>query len=806
MPRSGGSRKRGRGGGGGRAGGAGKRQNKSNFQQPAIRRSSAAPGGRLSFGNGVAGPRNRSAAAASTPPAPSDATEDTFSLVSGDRFHFATIIRLTPDLVEEIKRAEAHGATTQIKFGSNASDSAWNVINVGGKDFRFTWSRDTGDLCDIYEERQSDEDGNGLLVESGSAWRKVNVQRVLDESTKNHVKMLSEEAERKSKSRKTIVLDSRNPSTNSQVKAMDAVEGNPCKRAFKQPPQRKRKFEPPPARSTPKASQKSGLSTITSFGCKKSTSSNLCDLQSTLTTVLMDNRSHGMTIKALEKAVREAFPNSGRQFETMLKKVAIFRAPGRYFLKPGVEMETLKKSTINNGSSPEENNSHKPPSHNKHEDTAPKSSLPLRADTEALEGPLQLNYNLEDALTSLEKVDIIQTSPDYFGEKNAPDHSKGPAGISSDSESNNSDSVGKSGSRSLGGTSESDASSNNESSNDAVGILGSDDDRGAKYEQKLSKNRLSKFPIQSTYQDSEPTQIRIGENKCTRVADILEIEKDLPDVEITNVNFGSVLIEENRIQTRKLVIESDLEEKQDDKPGATKRQKTEKMHQQQNSVSMKPLFAKGAVQDKHQTHVDSQPISQQHCSAVVQSVVKCHKHHKPSEVNSEKQHNITEGCVEFIYGDNHRMVSTGAAQYDISNDACKGKRTSSADEISPYFMYEKKEPELRLPIKGFGQYKEYVEEYHEKYEKYCLLNKNLESYRSEFHDIGKDLHVYKGKDMERFYETLERLKDSYYQHGHRHKRLKKIFIVLHEELKHLKQMINDFVASNGTRTITSFDP
>lgn len=79
------------------------------------------------------------------------------------------------------------------------------VIDVGGKEFRFTWSPEFGDLCDIYEERQSSEDGNGLLVESGCAWRKLNVQRILDESTTNHVKMLSAEAERKSKSRKYVI-------------------------------------------------------------------------------------------------------------------------------------------------------------------------------------------------------------------------------------------------------------------------------------------------------------------------------------------------------------------------------------------------------------------------------------------------------------------------------------------------------------------------------------------------------------------------------------------------------------------------
>lgn len=45
-----------------------------------------------------------------------------------------------------------------------------------------------------------------MLVESGSAWRKLNVQRVLDESTQNHVKMRSEEAERKNKSRKCVIV------------------------------------------------------------------------------------------------------------------------------------------------------------------------------------------------------------------------------------------------------------------------------------------------------------------------------------------------------------------------------------------------------------------------------------------------------------------------------------------------------------------------------------------------------------------------------------------------------------------------
>ncbi|CAH9066633.1 unnamed protein product [Cuscuta epithymum] len=765
----GGSKKRARGSGGSQDGGVSKRQIKSNFQQPTIRRSSAALGGRL-LGTGVTDLRNRSTAAASTAPAPSSVADETFNLVNGNSLHFATIIRLSPDLVDEIKRAEAHGATTQIKFGSKANNSAGNVISVGGKDFRFTWSRDSGDLCDIYEERQSEEDGIGLLVESGSAWRKVNVQRVLDESTKNHVKMRSEEAERKSKSRKTIVLDSRNTSTKSEMKAAAAEEGTPCKMAFKQPPQRKRKVEP--LSVTPS----NGPST--SSGPKNSTSSKVSDLQCMLLTLLMDNQSNGMTLKALDKSVQEAFPNSTREIETLLKRVAIFRAPGRYFLKPGMEREALKKYTAGSGSSPE-NKDHAPSTHNMHEILVLETSLSIRTDTKASEGKLQLSSKLEGAPTSW-----VRPSPDCFVEQKASDQIEDPTGVSSDSES----ASDKSRSRSPVEC-ESDLSSNSKSSNGDLDIMGSDSDRGG---QKVSENGLLKFPISLTSQDAKPSQFWIGEKEYTHVSDILEIEKDLPDVEMTDVNTDSRLIE------NQLVTEGVVNGKQDDKPATTKSRKTGNMHKKQVSFSMDPLFAKDVVQDKYQTHVDSQPFYQQ-CSAVDHSVVEYHSN-KAVEVNGEERYNMKGGSLVIFDGEsNNGKVCTGAAHDDRSNIAFQEKRNSSADEISSsYFKYEKKEPELRVPIKCFIEYKEYVEEYHEKYDKYCSLSKNLKSYWFEFREIGKDLNAWKGKDMEKYYEILARLKDSYCQHAPTHKRLKKIFIVLHEELKHLKQMINDFVASNGS--------
>jgi hypothetical protein len=75
------------------------------------------------------------------------------------------------------------------------------VIEVGLKEYNFTWSPELG-VCDIYEVCRNGEDGTGLLIERGSALRKMNVQRILDESAKNQVKMRSVQAELQSKSRK----------------------------------------------------------------------------------------------------------------------------------------------------------------------------------------------------------------------------------------------------------------------------------------------------------------------------------------------------------------------------------------------------------------------------------------------------------------------------------------------------------------------------------------------------------------------------------------------------------------------------
>lgn len=118
----GGSSKLGRAGGGAGRGAGGKRPHSSFPLAPTNR-----PSGRLSLGGGgggsVANSQNRTATATT-----SESVEENFSLVTGNNpLAFAMIIRLAPDLIDEIKRVEAQGGTPRMKFDANAKNSSGNV-------------------------------------------------------------------------------------------------------------------------------------------------------------------------------------------------------------------------------------------------------------------------------------------------------------------------------------------------------------------------------------------------------------------------------------------------------------------------------------------------------------------------------------------------------------------------------------------------------------------------------------------------------------------------------------------------------
>ncbi|MCL7037309.1 hypothetical protein MKW94_027319 [Papaver nudicaule] len=1176
-----GGRGRGSGGGGGGRGSGGKR-NRSPFPPPPPNRPIVPPisttttttSNRLSTGGGASSSaRNRHETSSSL--------DESFSLVSDDPLSYAMIIRLAPDLVEEIRRVEAQGETARIKFDSNANNIVGNVIDVGGKDFRFSWSQEVGDLCDIYEERRSGDDGKGLLIESGCSWRKLTVQRILDESTKNHMKMRSEEAEQKIKARKTVVLDHGNPSTKSL--AATAVDSNPRKmgmKSKKEPAPKKRKVEPP-SQGLPKSVLKAGLSSSATppkgrlpfpspeqpvastspFGgslskaptaievprasskektviekvtpsrtlhavgreasrIKKGSDVTPNDLQSMLITVLLEH-PNGMTMKGLENELSDLFPNCCKKIEPILKKIAIFKAPGRYLLKTGgdLDLESFKKLSSGSGSSPELAHDQTP---------LQESSAVEKATAKEFEHQKKLDSKLEES-NIVENVEIQQNSHNTFGDKKTSDHSDGHASSSesdSDSDSDSSDS-GSSGSqsksrsksRSPAGSgsssdSESDGSSSSKEGSDVdVDIMTGDDDQ----EEPGSKLQahITTAPMPWRTPDDGPVQNGISRDKQdARLSDAVDIIGDLPndDIEIDILGDDDAVpfetnmrsLEENVMpglsqpgdgQQKSFIGNADNESwnmtgyadpdssnrnvKAKSRKGSelnhyhevsqsAKRMKSGGLNPPQTSGRSKDSFASEDPQhlsldsdnDNYNVHLtnkvgmdgmsdlssrkgynlatpksvsDAQRLGQrsgdlnargkafelanrytenlgrdvEHSEkspsyphdksmsrdkhsedafgnekSVGKNVRECDVGDKQSipsdsqfrrygeevtkvkdakqmadlymgslpkdttKFDSEKSPIVngkgkvltrevselelgelpaeeTRG-VKKQFGRNNSFrnpknksvapdnldlngstaakviqetrklsppnsrVGTGGTQESsfrkrtpedenedswlrpqqrigqyqapqmpradltdseagsqlnklsdtgtksrkngygetnkkgsVSNDVKESKlpksstmpesnerkdtfgigshnsnrkrRESSSDEVNcPYSKYEKDEPELRGPIKDISQYKEYVREYCEKYDSYCTLNANLETYRNDFDKLGRDLSLAKVKDRKRYYDILEQLKESYRQCGTRHKRLKKIFILLHEELKHLKQRINDF--------------
>ncbi|XP_047330057.1 uncharacterized protein LOC124933667 [Impatiens glandulifera] len=1157
----GGQGKLGRGGGG--RGGAGKRHSlPSSFPPPPINRQSLGSSGRLPIG-GASASRNRgvSAAGANATTCPSSTTEETFSLVTGNALNFAMIIRMVPDLVEEIKRVEDQGGTARIKFDSNAKNPSENVIEVGGKVYRFTWSHETGDLCDIYEERQSGEDGNGLLIESGCAWRKVDLQRTLDESAKNHVKMRSAEADRKHSSRKAIILDHANPSTRDQMKAVAAAETNPWRKGFnqkKEPDFKKRKVEFPAAGGPPKAANKIMLSSTTpaksrpsvsplpsppehsiipgspfglgnlakhsttgqvtteetalslekelpnratsavileKSGPKRHLSAKPTDLQSMLISILSDNPK-GMSLKALEKAVGESMPNYARKIEPIIRKIANFEAPGKYILKPEVELGSGKKPASGIGSSPDDASHQTPPSEDNF-DCIPAAKIDSTQKTSLQETEKQVKLNADEVIPTLGLDDY---SFDIFGDKKNSDNSVKEAGSSSDSgsdsdsdsKSETSDTGSESGSHSKGrskskspvgsgSSSDSESDDSKEGSDEDVDIMTSEDDQETK--QKL---QASSSPIIWEDSGTVAAENGIAADIQDGGSDLVDIENDTPDndnMEMTfpansDVNKESEKYMELHESPMSLVkqpspgqiAKDSIKHREADrytklpkgkhkrssetnntfeKPENAKRPKTggpearnslsmespqnqsinnsqsaqllrtygdgpsdsdfQKNHNEQipgrkpiasnsrlkgydtverpnmhgdgfgnNSMDYterntnahgvlpfkKNIFLRGqdemhhinekkmlrnpiedkcqmppdthyqkygeqvgkvkesaqvskpltsfSLKDNERTDTDRYPFAIQGRGRTLQrelselelgefrepllevtpGVEKQIEQNNPLKQSVDRsitdpnkgkpdgrrfldqgkksipilnnqeslvkkkmpgnhtdspklgksqqpdmivkpRNNEVGGSHDFSVGGGDINIKLAPKNAELSHSLKNGRklksnlltdvngqqkdtsltestegaglkrRESSSDENScSYSKYEKAAPELKGPIKDFSQYQEYVQEYQAKYDSYCSLNKTLEGYRNEFHKLGRELESAKGKDMERYYIILGKLNESYRQCGPRHKRLKKIFIVLHEELKNLKQMIKEYATSFANESIS----
>ncbi|KAI3416639.1 Occludin_ELL domain-containing protein [Psidium guajava] len=269
------------------------------------------------------------------------------------------------------------------------------------------------------------------------------------------------------------------------------------------------------------------------------------DLQSMLISLLKENPK-GMSLKALEKAVGDTIPISGKKIDPIMKKIATFQAPGRYLLKPGVDVDSFKGPSPGNGSSPEDNYNQRSAA----EEDLDQTSVPgptLIEKVQPGQGLAGSNSAVEDGLIDSETVDIEQTSPDIFGDKKNSDHSEGRAGSSSDSGSDSDSESGSSDSRSESGSpsgsrsrsrspvgsgsgsssdSESDASSNSkEGSDEDVDIMTSDDDKEPKHNFQVSEPVLSSLP-----HEDRAVQDEFGDKQEEHKSNVLHRQKDLPNV------------------------------------------------------------------------------------------------------------------------------------------------------------------------------------------------------------------------------------------------------------------------------------
>lgn len=157
---------------------------------------------------------------------------------------------------------------------------------------------------------------------------------------------------------------------------------------------------------------------------------------------------------------------------------------------------------------------------------APQQVLLPQTDSGELEEGAVSDSKPQEASDAIENIDILHLSPD---------RSEGQANSSSssDSDTESSDSGSDSGSQSRSRSksvasgsssdSESDASSNSKEASDEDVDIMSDDDKETNHKLRASEQ------LQCGTLDFEPGQFEVGEIEDLNVADIVDIEKDLPD-------------------------------------------------------------------------------------------------------------------------------------------------------------------------------------------------------------------------------------------------------------------------------------
>ncbi|KAL0837044.1 hypothetical protein Bca101_088934 [Brassica carinata] len=985
---------RGRGGGGG--GGVGPGRNRNSF--PLLTNRHPSPGR-----EDVLRQRNKTSAKAAAA-----TLEETFSLVPRESISaFGMIIRLAPDLVEEIKRVEAQGGRS-MRFLTIPLGML--IIIVGGKEFKFTWSRERGDLCDIYEEHQSGEDGEGLLIESGCAWRKLNVQRTLDESTTSHMKMRSVEAVQRIKSRNIVcpllqryiwlfsypisvytTIDSvgdRVPNAEKKIELILKKIAN---------------FQAPRYFLKPGTDSKSYKKHSPDSICSPKHQQSLPITECSRDQLHVPGRNGEVSQDCLPAHLVEQL-NAQESVDILHHSPGILHeeklsgnrdGQARSSSDSDSESDNSDSGNDSGSSSDSEASSNKESSDEEVDimsdgDKEPQQSIQSAerfaidlpghgSDVAAVEGDAA---DFEGHDSDPVDIDGHSSDEDHCSEadrkKFSDDNWKMEARTGTTPTTN--EEVGISGQEQLPSGDDNlrerqnfigqmfdytDNTTNDSLTNDQRDIserLGKDQDQIAPaldhYSQQSARVKNMKYQqLPAAGRDSEPS-----ERKCdaeylkafaTQMIDPLKglqqslIQKlngpgqmkpvdssGIPNTRDTlkmnpcycQINRGHFPHETISSRSGKAFRDNHRDDvhsknkfpmnKKDDEsafrlslPSNTSNRKLgDPKNVSGLSIGSSPLDSQraysaklpkgnGLVLQKQDSDLElgelPEPLSVdtslkqfdeknsfRHCNNTRNTSTsenlgidsdkrrsKTSVSTKPALTHASSNgiqdlpqqwalqshgHNLT--CIDTKNGSQDKKLEDaaykarqketrvgnsvegygetkkkthGSKRASTSRSSKEGKKNTSGkisnsinghkdatpipgdsvvrekrmtsfnEEDSSYLKYKKSSHDLKRPISDHLQYKAYMPEYLDKYDSYCSIHKILDSYRNDFQKLGKDLTVAKGRDMEKCNKIVEHLKESYCKYGERQKRLKKVFVVLHEELKQLKQRMKNYASSDG---------
>ncbi|XP_024517362.1 titin isoform X3 [Selaginella moellendorffii] len=912
-----------------------------------------------------AAPRNDSSSSAS-------ALEESFQLVCAPQgpSQFAMMIRLTPGLLDELRRAEAEGAASSIKFASHPSGG--HLLKVGHEEYKFSSAPEPGELCDVFEEQKAGEDGQGVLAAVGSVWRKIAVQRTLSASEKDRVKKRSVEAEQQLKSRKAILVDS------SLMKAETAAPGDAAARrppikGKKEPPPKKRKVTPavpskekngplliaepavpPAARSPPlaatasapphslpsvekralveeitigsaspakavpkekeKEKEKTSAATTpevhvktTSAGGAAGGAVNMTELRNTIIALLTET-PRGM--KAIEKSLSEVMPQPDRRnIEKILKSIALYKAPGKYELKPGVQPESYTGPSPGSGSLPDATAVDSPES--------PAGAAESKADEFA---------KLPAAGVEVERIDIgeedespakspvlLEHKTNAIQEKDEEEGEVQPGGTPGDDanitvepleEPNPPKAAASSGSSSTSGSdSDSDSGSDSSSGSGSSGSSGSESSSSSDEEDENvdivsdDDNHKPKAKAEKRSHKSKPASARPGSERKT--PDELHRDKDSEDIDIVDADDSSKLnsIVERITETIPLEVdiipcdgdspEEALEVKSDvpELPAPTQSQSRPR-EDEKREKPVEPPVSKALEQNSRErassrAHTDKKveaPVPHTRDTTFeaaearssgpeayprTSSGPEAHPKHSgpethprpsgpPAKVDGRSKVSVrkskdqprdneprkeldTGARVEADRNEPRKEFDTGARveadrnelwkefdtgarieadrkefdtgarieadrkEFDTGarveadrrhSDPVPGGTSKDTDFFAPY---EKAVSEVRGPIRSHEQYMEYCREYREKYPVYIRLNSCLEGDRGSFERLQRDIDIAKSaNDKTRLAAIYQKVKQDYMHCRKRFKRMSKTFLLLHDELRTLKDRCKEY--------------